>query len=340
MKQLLFIFLTICIYNTALYSQKPVVTVPQKTVLLETKYYSFQSNPQLNAHLYLYNRAMGCKFKKVHEDSLAYYSFKDKLKLVKPADLKTLNAVLMYYRDSLTAKDLLLDSLMRDFTDRLSQGTTPTLAWQLRTLDQIKIFQPYFNKLYWKELDAENKKWILATKDQLVKQETAVVPELERIYQTQLPQSKKITVDLTCYATWAGAYTYHDLMPHIIFAASRGSNKGELATEVVFHETSHFLVDKVEGKIKVLAKGKDIRKTINLWHNMIFYTTGNVMDKQWAKEGKLIFPYYVQMKFEEKFPDFKATVEACKEYWDPYISGQSDLDAALKAIVKYIQEKK
>src|SRR5689334_17754075 len=82
----------------------------QKTVLLETKYYSFQSNAQLNAHLYLYNRAMGCKYKKVHQDSLAYYSFKDKLKHLTPKDLSALNTVVLFYRDSLISKDLLFDS--------------------------------------------------------------------------------------------------------------------------------------------------------------------------------------------------------------------------------------
>lgn len=340
MKHILFIFLVTSVFSSTMFSQKPAVAVPKKTILLETKYYSFQSNPQLNAHLYLYNRAMGCKFKKVNDDSLAYYSFKDKLKLLKPADLKTLNSVVMFYRDSLTSKDLLFDSLMRDFSDRFSIGSAPAGGWQTRATEQIKIFQPYFNKLYWKELEAENKKWMVKNKEQLTNEEVKVVSELERIYQTKLPEGKKIVVDLSCYATWAGAYSYNDGFPHTVFASSHGSNNGDLATEVIFHETSHFLIDKTAEKIKKLSKGKDIRKTINLWHNIIFYTTGYVMDKQWAKEGKLLFPYYVQMKFEEKFPDFKITVEACKQYWDPYINGQSDLDTAMAAIVKYAEEKK
>ena len=311
----------------------------QKTILLETKYYSFQSNPQLNAHLYLYNRAMGCKFKKVHQDSLAYYSFKDKLKSLSPSDLSTLNTVVQFYKDSLTTKDVLFDSLMRDLSDKLTEGQLPKNTWQLKTLEQVKIFQPFFNKLYWKDIESDNKAWLSAAKEQLLKQEQSIVPELERIYQTKLPAGK-IIVDLSCYATWAGAYSYNDRFCHIILAGSHGSNKGELATEVVFHETSHFLVDKVNEKISVLIKGKDIKKNINLWHNIIFYTTGDVLEKYYAKEGKMFFPYYVQMKFEDKFPDFKATVEACKSFWNPYITGQASLEDALKNIVNYIQEKK
>lgn len=328
------------IYTLIICTALANVAFSQKVTLLETKYYSFQSNSPLNAHLYLYNRAMGCKYKKVHQDSLAYYSFKDKLKFLKPADLTTLNSVVQFYRDSLTSKDVLFDSLMRDLSDHLTQGTSPKNAWQLRTLDQVKIFQPYFNKLYWKEIDAANKAWITANKVQLAKQEINVVPELERIYETKLPEGKKIIVDLTCYATWAGAYSYNDGFCHVVFASTHGSNKGELATEVVFHETSHFLVDKLIEKLKEFSKGKDIKPGINLWHNMIFFTTGLVMEREYAKENKMFFPFYVQMKFEDKFPDFKAAVEACKEYWVPYISGKTSFDDALKSISKYVQEKK
>ncbi|WP_317899846.1 hypothetical protein [Aurantibacillus circumpalustris] len=311
----------------------------QNNVLLETKYYSFQSNAQLNAHAYLYNRAMGCKYKKVSDDSLAYYSFKDKLKLLKPEDLSILKPVLMFYRDSLISKDFLFDSLMRDFSDKLSLDIEAKSGWQAAATARLKVFQPYFNKLYWKEIEADNKAWINAHKNELVKQELTVVPELERIYQTQLPSSK-IVVDLTCYATWAGACSYKDSFAHIIFASKHGSNNGDLATEVVFHETSHFLVDEVQIKIAELTKGKDIKKTVNLWHTIIFYTTGYVFDNQFSTEAKKVVPFYVQMKFEDKFPDFKVSVEACKSYWDQYIKGQTTFDEAIKSVANFVQEKK
>ncbi len=331
MKKYLLSFIVCIVSSNALFSQK--------TILLETKYYSFQSNAPLNAHLYLYNRAMGCKFKKVHQDSLAHYSFKDKLKFLKPVDLKTLNALVMFYKDSLTGKDVVFDSLMRDFSDQLTLGTTPKNKWQVKAFEMVKIFQPYFAKLYWKDIEADNKAWITANKEQLLRQEINVVPELERIYQTKLPASK-IIIDLTCYATWAGAYSYKDGFCHVIFASAHGANKGDLAAEVVFHETSHFLIDKVNEKLSELSKGKDIKPGINLWHNMIFYTTGYVVEKQYAKEGKMFFPYYVQMKFEDKFPDFKIAVEACKQYWDPCINGQLGFESALKSISDFVYQKK
>jgi hypothetical protein len=311
----------------------------QKTATLETKYFSFRSNSQLNAHLFLYNKAMICKFKKVPDDSLAWHSFKDKTKSIPSQDIIVLNSVLGFYRDSLLGKDLLFDSLMRDFSDKLIQTSPVFIKWQIAASEKINAFKPYFTKLFWPGIETENKTWLAVAKEQIMKLETTVVPELERIYEIKLPENK-IVVDLTDYATWAGAYSYDDIFCHVIFSSSHYSNRGDLASEVIFHETSHFLVDKLVKEIKASVGGKDAKPSINLWHNMIFYTTGSVLEKVYGKEGKIFIPYYVQMKFEEKFPDFKTAVEACKLYWDVHMEGKSTMQESVKNIVSYVSEKK
>jgi hypothetical protein len=330
-KYLFFITAFIAFTGKALFSQN--------TVLFESRYFSFQSNPSLNAHLFLYNKAMGCKFKKIHEDSLAYYSFKDKIKTLKPADLATLNPVLRFYMDSLLNKDLLLDSLMRDFSDKLGDEKNIPVKWQRNALEKVNTFKPYFTKLFWPAIDAENKTWLKVAQPQIIRLETAVIPELERIYQEKLPAGK-IIIDLTSYATWTGAYSYDNTFCHVIFSSTHRSNQGEFAAEVVFHETSHFLVRKISKMITTMAKGKDIKQSINLWHNLIFYTTGYVLEKAYAKEAKTFVPYYVQMKFQEKFPDFKIAVEGCHISWDPYIQNTGDLNTAIQKLVAFVSEPK
>ncbi len=328
----------VLVFVGEVFPQKQAVS-PAKTELLQTNYFIFQENPALNAHLFLYNKAMAGKFKKIPDDSLAYYSFKDKMKSIPAKELPELNSALIFYRDSLLAKDLLFDSLMRNFSDKVGNPDFVTTKWQTQTLAKVNVFFPYFLKLYWPAIDAENKTWIKTNKDAIIRLETSVVPELERIYQMKLPK-EKVLVDLTNYATWAGAYSYNDVFCHIVFSSAHRSNQGELAPEVVFHEASHFLVDKLEQQIKVASKGKDLKQSINLWHNMIFYTTGYVLEKQYAKENKMFFPYYVQMKFEDKFPDFKASVEACKNYWNAYSDGKTTMEEAVKSIVNDVTSKK
>lgn len=322
--------------SVKLLSQKKVVK-EQKVDPFQTQYFSFKSNVELNAHLFLYNKAMACKFRKVHNDSLAFYSFKDKLKLVQEKDLLELNSVLAFYKDSLLGKDLLFDSLMRDFSDKLGKAGSVNSKWQSKALEKINVFQPVFIKVYWQAIDEANKAWLKSIRPELTRLETIIVPELERIYQTRLPEGK-ILVDLTSYATWSGAYSYDDRFCHVVFSTAHHSNQGDLAAEVIFHETSHFLVTKLEQQIKEAAKGKDIKQSINLWHNIIFYTTGYVLQKQYADEGKTFVPYYVQMKFEDKFPDFKDSVEACKRYWDEYCLSKATMEEAVKNIVNSVTE--
>ncbi len=328
------IALCLLLVSTSAFSRKPV--------LLESKYFSFQSSKQLNAHLYLYNRALGCKFTKKPNDSLAFYAFKDKYSVLNAKGAQELNTIIMYYRDSLVTKDLLFDNTMSEFSDYLSdEGKSKiklNLKWQADALEALKKFQPYFTKLYWAGIDSANKAWLNSYKDQIIKMETTFVPELEKIYQTKLP-SEKIRIDLTCYATWAGAYSFKNGFEHIIYSSVSKSNQGDLAAEVIFHETSHFLADKLQERIAELSKNEAAKKTGNMWHSIIFYTTGFVMEKQFKQQWKKYEPYYVQMKFEDKFPDFKTTVEGCKEYWNKYMEGKLAFDEAVKSLVKYQVEK-
>jgi hypothetical protein len=319
----------LCFNIAGLTAQKKPV---QKTEPSETKYFIFQSNPQLNAHLFLYNKAMGCKFKKVTSDSLAYYAFKDKLKAITPADILVLNELVLFYKDSLLSKDLLFDSLMRDFSDKLIKPDPSLVKWQKNAREKLKIFMPYFTKMYWVGIEKENNTWLAANRKNIERLETIIVPELERIYETKLPNAKVI-IDLTSYASWAGAYSFNDSFSHVIFSSSNASNKDDMGLEVVFHETSHFLVDKLNAEIATASKGGDIKKTINLWHNIIFYTTGAVMTKHYSAEGRPFIPYYVHMKFEDKFPDFKTSVQACRSYWDSHIEQKTTLQTAVNQVV-------
>lgn len=315
----------------------------KKAELFESKYFSFQSSKQLNAHLYLYNRALGCKFTKKPNDSLAYYSFKDKYASLNLKEVLELNNIMLYYRDSLTTKDLLFDSTMTLFTDYLSDEGRSKIKlkskWQSEALEMLKKFQPYFSRLYWKGIDSTNKAWLNTYKAQFAKLEITIVPELERLYQTKMPP-QKVRIDLACYATWAGAYSFKNSFEHIVYSTVSKDNQGDLATEIVFHEASHFLVDKVYGQIALRIKdNKDYKKCTNLWHNLLFYTTGYVLIKEYKQQWKNFDPYYVQMKFEERLPDFKVTIDGCKLYWNSYAEGKMTFEEAVKKLVDHQLEK-
>lgn len=314
----------------------------KKTELYSSRYFIFQSKQSLNAHLFLYNKALGCKFGKVENDSLAFHALKDKWNNFSATDKQALNGMLRFYRDSLLSKDLLFDSLMRNFEDYLSAENPGRqklkISWQAAAAEMLHSFQPYFSKYYWPAIDSANKAWLHTHKGGITAMESSVVPELERIYKMKLPDAK-VRIDLACYATWAGAFSYRDGYSHMIVSSQHKGNQGDLAAEVVFHETSHFIVDKLVEQISAAAKTKNVKRELSLWHNVIFYTTGFVMEKEYKLKWQKFEPYYVQMKFQEKFPEFKNSVDACRLYWDPYIKGEAGFDAAVNNMVTYVVEK-
>jgi hypothetical protein len=313
----------------------------QDAELGATAYFSFHSNAKLNAHLSLYEKSLSCLFAKKPNDSLALFACKNKLSALSPKELQAMNALLLFYRDSVVKKDLLFDSLQRDLSDRLcaTKNSAPKNKWQQQVMAQVDEFMPLFKRLYWPAIDSASQAWLRANKEQVARMESSLVPRLEKIYQAPLSKGL-IRVDLAGYATWAGAYSYNDTYKHVVVSSLHPSNQNERAAEVMFHETSHFLVDKLVELIRKEAGTRDLRKSQNLWHNMIFYTTGVVMDSWYKNEAKLYTPFYEQMNFETKFPDFKTSMDACRRYWNPYINGRSSFGDAAKEIVNYVLEKK
>jgi hypothetical protein len=252
--------------------------------------------------------------------------------------MELVKKTILYYRDSLLTKDLLFDPEMNAFSDLLvkeSPGKEKMNEWQKKTWKKIDAFKILFLKIYSKQFNRDCADWIMYCKKDILSLEDSVMKKLQRIYGDTLP-NEKIRVDLTNYATWAGAYSYKNTYMHIILDAGNKNNKKEAGIEVLFHEASHFMVDRVAASLETLVKGKKINKDLNLWHNLIFYTTAKVLDPIYKAEKRTFTPYYVSQGFEQRFPDFKLSVEAFKLYWDPYIAGKSTQKEALEKIVDYL----
>lgn len=303
--------------------------------LFESRYYTFYSSPRLNAHLFLYSRALAVKQAQLPHDSLLSRAAGDKLKALSSAHRTTLVAALRFYRDSLLSKDLLFDSLMRQFEDGLAAGGCryhPREAWQVEATRHLDAFQPLFEKLWWPAIDSLNRTWLVQVKPQISALEARMVPELQRVFRTPLPDAK-IRVDLVCDATWAGAYSYREMFSHVMLSSVHASNQGALAAEVLFHETSHFLADRLSNQIVIAVGAREPKQCRALWHNMLFYTTGFLMEREYRLKWQKFEPFYVHEKFEQRFPEFQATVAACKQFWDPYLNGDITMEASVKLIV-------
>jgi hypothetical protein len=98
---------------------------------------------------------------------------------------------------------------------------------------------------------------------------------LADIYQTRWP-AEKIRVDVTAVANYAGAYTTLEPL-RVTIASTDTRNQGAAAMEVLFHEASHGIATPVELAIARECRQRDKPIPRDLWHALIFYTTGEVI---------------------------------------------------------------
>jgi hypothetical protein len=109
--------------------------------------------------------------------------------------------------------------------------------------------------------------------------EKALKPALSHAYNTPWPKGR-IRVEMSYYTTGSSAYT--SLQPTLITISSWSArNVGPAGLETIFHEAGHSLVQKVVDEIGA-AEGRRGRKLANqnLWHGIIFYTTGELVQRQ------------------------------------------------------------
>lgn len=109
---------------------------------------------------------------------------------------------------------------------------------------------------------------------------------LESIYAEPWPQYP-VRVDAVTYANWAGAYTtLHPTRPTI--STTDPVNQGPGALKILFHETSHGMVDKVRDAISVAEARFNSRQPSkvfhsgSIWHAVLFHRAGELVREQIA----------------------------------------------------------
>jgi hypothetical protein len=152
------------------------------------------------------------------------------------------------------------------------------------------------------------------------------------IYGEPWPQYP-VRVDAVAYANWAGAYT--SIEPtRVTISTTDASNQGPAALEIVFHETSHGMMNKVMDAMRRADADLNAHHPNSpfhpgsIWHAVLFYTAGELVAEQ--------IPGYIP--YAEKaglwaraWPDpDRALIE---RDWKPHMKGLADLQQATNQMV-------
>ncbi len=196
---------------------------------------------------------------------------------------------------------------------------------------------PAYRACRWAAQDEKNRRWIAELKSQLAVDEERIAPRLEQLYKKRW-NGLPIPADVVETVDWSGANS--------IFRDSGGghllisnSYQGPAALEVVFHEASHLLMgrkDPLQQALDGAAKAVDFRLPGDLWHVVLFYTTGEAVRRILDDGGK---PGYTPMVYgifdRGTWVGYRKALESG---WRPYIDGERPLSEAAASLIEALRK--
>jgi hypothetical protein len=209
---------------------------------------------------------------------------------------------------------------------------------------------PVYRTHRWPADDRANRAWIKRVAPLVREQGVGLSHRLADIYQTRWP-SEKIRVDVSAVANADGAYTTLDPL-RVTIASTDARNQGAAALEILFHEASHGIATPVEQAIARECRQRDKPIPRDLWHALIFYTTGEVIKPVMDTEsdaangtslpsgpggsngspaGAEYTPYAKREGLYQR--GWESYLDILTRYWQPYLQGRVTFDDAIAHMV-------
>ena len=200
----------------------------------------------------------------------------------------------------------------------------------------IESVAPIYRARWWPQHDRANRFWIAVATPMVQQFSRTLISQLTAAYKAKWP-TDLIRVDVVEYANWAGAYTTFSSgdKVHITIGSIDSGNQGFSALELLFHEASHSMVGPRNGAVaraiarESQAKNKPIPN--GLWHAIIFYTTGELTNRNLSEYGVSEYtPLGFRGLYARAWPKLQRPLEL---YWQPYLEGKVDFDKAIADLI-------
>jgi hypothetical protein len=295
-------------------------------------------------------------------------TMKDAAAALTPAERLAWDSSVQYYVSNYVNKDLLfnndlvlLKNQLGDFEDcdELSGTRKKTCDAGLppKLTQVLEAAAPVYRAHLWADQDRANRRWVARVAPLVEEQGVGISQRLADIYQTKWPKAK-IRVDVSAYANATGAYTTLDPL-RVTISSLDPRNQGDAAFEVLFHEASHGIAEPVQSAIIRECHQRDKAIPRDLWHALIFYTTGEVirplltpadnasLDKQDlpppedavkpninrppSSRRDIYVPYAIREGLYER--GWKDYLQLLTRFWQPYLDNQTTFDDAIARMV-------
>ena len=257
-----------------------------------------------------------------------------------------------YYAANFAGKDLLFSSDLIQLKEQLgdfedcadlsgSRQKFCNAGLDTRLTKILEGAAPVYRAHLWTTHDKANRRWVFAVAPLVRSQSVGLSQRLADIYQTHWPRYK-IRVDISASANWAGAYTTVDPL-RVTISSTDPRNQGTAALEVLFHEASHGIAEPVEQAIIRECRQRDKAIPRDLWHALVFYTTGEVIrpimtrtkpgeqESESEARHQAYKPYAMREGLYQRGWDRYLTL--LTTFWQPYLDNQETFDDAIARMV-------
>jgi hypothetical protein len=299
--------------------------------------FEFHNGFWINLHHFLYEQAL---LRKRAASSGQAANQPTSLKTELPAGQRQQwDAALDYYTGGMIKRDLLLDDGLVTINDQLSESEgAPDLSRSGLGGDLIKILEsvaPIYRERWWPQHERANRFWIAVATPMVQQFSRTLINQLTTAYKAKWP-TDPIRVDVVEYANWAGAYTtFGDGQKVHITISTESGNQGFAALELLFHESSHWMVGPRNGAVaRAIARECQAQKKPipdGLWHAIIFYTAGEFTRRNLSEYGVTDYvPIAYRGLYARSWPKLQRPLEL---YWQPYLEGKVDFDKAMSNLI-------
>ena len=244
------------------------------------------------------------------------------------------------YAKRWSSHDLLFDSEMARTKDRLEEmgdaESLQTSGLKPELVAALERAAPVYRARWWAEDDRANREWISGVAPMVEQLGAHLARELARVYRVPWPAGN-IRVDVCSYAGLFGGYTTLD--PLRVTVSSRDArNQGDEALEVLFHESSHALAQPVRDAIVRDCRASNKAIPRDLWHALLFYTTGEVVRRSLMAPNAAAAAKYEPYAYRHGLyvRDWQSYERALEQFWRPYIEGHDNFDDAVARIVNQL----
>jgi hypothetical protein len=299
--------------------------------------FEFHSGFWNNLHHFLCRQAQLAEPQKRPGDLFLAKADSDELQQLSADERDTWNEAISYYSNFIVKRDLLFDDELIQTKDQIENAEASSDLEGVKIPAELKAVliraAPVYRRHWWPRHNMENQQWITHLEPLIKRYGATLSTQVMRIYDEPWPQYP-VRVDAVAYANWAGAYTTIEPTRPTI-STTDPANQGVAALEVLFHETTHGMMDKVmeamhsaETNLNAHGSGSAFYSG-SIWHALLFYTTGELV----AGQISSYTPYADKNGlWVRAWPSRDRSL--IEQDWKPHMDGSITLQQALTKLVR------